>query len=376
MFHYNSCKIRRPHSVALIFKSLVKNNVPKIGFMCAVPERFVGANGIGYRQESILSYHCNLLCNSVASSAGHINSERIGNITHISHGKVAYCGDVISLTIKSTFLLLFVAGEEGNIKTFTYDRSNKFSEIVFQQEVEFPFNRPIKTLQSCSECESNLKGIVVAAGGKLVYSVYRYNTRDFIENSIQGESSLHSRLPLNTFLIPCCSGSTWNKASQDHRILSLSVCSICNLYYLISFCDSRGKVNVYNLHYDACKCDLLIEFDLSSYPILCSTVSTVVFQPDSNPLVSSYLPLQVLGDTFGMIYVLLIGGREKLLAPSSKLLLSYQAHAMGTNSVFMHTLKPLSKEYLSSVLIISGGDDQAISISISNLSAIVSEVYF
>ena len=173
-----------------------------------------------------------------------------------------------------------------------------------------PSNAGARAMQVISACHPahdsgviNDRGILICAGVKLMYSIWCYNSTP--------DSAL--ALPLHRVFASQCHGSTWPRASQDHRILSISGVYIGETdepHYLIVFADSRGKVSVGKL-LDTCpkfpsSHNLIIaeEVSASEYPILSSKI--IVISP---PTHSGYcLIIGVFGDSDGTVSIYLLIG--------------------------------------------------------------------
>jgi WD40 repeat protein len=148
------------------------------------------------------------------------------------------------LDVGGTHKYVAVGGEEGMV--LLLDASKKLGLI---QELQMPNLVAAKTISNAVPSGSSLgtsAGIVVAAGGRLTYSVWRMN---------RALLSMDPSVMTNNALALSSWGSIRPNASQDHRIL----CSACvslndtqgkgseagaGQWYSVIFGDSRGHVTI------------------------------------------------------------------------------------------------------------------------------------
>ena len=171
-------------------------------------------------------------------------------------------------------------GEEGVL--YVYDASNLTPDLL--QTVEMPHAVPIKAvtsaLSSCSEGE----GVIIACGGRLTFSVWRFGA-EASSASVKGILRMHS------------SGSTWDRATQDHRILTVSSCPIDEHCYFSAMGDSRGHVS-FVVHMRETS-QLRGEMRCGDFPILCSSL-VVCHQSDY---------FLAIGDTQGNVSLWIVNTR-------------------------------------------------------------------
>ena len=212
-----------------------------------------------------------------------------------------------------------------------------------------------------------------------------------------------------------------SKATQDHRILSVKcvTCRIddgsstssmmdqssCEECYYISLCDSRGYLTVALLTHTLsvskekekdeeeegrCFCfQVLYEVQASVCPLLSSDLlmiraSTLASGGRSSSNSIDYL-LVFVGDTAGMVSVWLVKSSIHSSSSSSSRSIKlvqlehYSAHDMGTNCIAAAVVNSDMQHHqhrscLLHVVVVSGGDDQAL--TCSRLVVSLSEVGF
>ena len=330
-----------------------------------------------------------------------------------SHGKVCYCATILNCSLSSnerSFWLLS-GGESGIIKSF------HLSSLKFDQDLHMPHNVPVRAIAHSKHLNSAC-GIIVGAGGRLNYRIWRYE-------STLSVSDKNSSIPLEQRLqylfglkIVCVeSGTTWNRATQDHRILCTSCIPVPSIDndtandHLLLLGDSRG-VAVVSLICErgSHRMKVLDEFTVSECPLLCCKILFIplygALQLDSGG--NSNVMVAFIGDTSGTIsiwqlpersvasndtqkyviyfcfihFILFIHYRSN--ASKAKYLGSYSAHAMGCNCidaiVESTTIDSCPRAEASTnpcvlnfgVLISSGGDDQAITLCRGKMTVNVS----
>lgn len=112
------------------------------------------------------------------------------------NGKVSYAAAFIPCGVGCNPLVV-VGGEDGSVKL--YDRWD--GSLHFLQEVQMPMNAAVKAIShtaSLNNSPSRIQGIVVAAGGKLSYSIWSY---DIQLPKLKGIA----KWPLLCILHPLCS---------------------------------------------------------------------------------------------------------------------------------------------------------------------------
>jgi len=295
-----------------------------------------------------------------------------GPLGTFSNGKVSYCCDLIMIPSRPDSCIAIIAGEDGNLRSFSI--KDKFA-ITFQQEIEFPFHRPVRALatQQSGDCSSR-KGIVAAGGGNLQFAIYRFDLSVLTEN---GNGILQSHLPMNTLLTLAVGGSTWDKAEQEHRILSISLSWLPTDIYLICLCDARGKITVMSFEYDTRHCHRLIAFDGSEHPIISSCILTFFIRqtctegpPDikrtCSDKMNSTAAILIVGDNSGLIHFFQLPLSSN---DDSVRLGQCEAHSMGTDAIHAVNCKPFSQNSVGGLVVCSGGDDQAIHITVADVKA-------
>ena len=237
------------------------NELPRVVFVCTAPTKddtslmFCDSMPIvTVFLESEVKPHC-------TSSLGQRTQKVPLHLCTQSHGKVSYCArivpqigfhdaqdDIISSSghrVKERNTFCVVGGEDGSIKIFkcskilgTTSSSGdtkiqekvredciKNSSFVFLEEVNMPGNVAVKAIAIASRHDpqnsgvevAESKGIIVAVGGRLTFSIWEYSLQDFVGKS---GGDFGSHLSILT------SGSVDPKSSQDHRILSVQ----CTLF--------------------------------------------------------------------------------------------------------------------------------------------------
>jgi WD40 repeat protein len=132
------------------------------------------------------------------------------------HGKVAYAATFLSSggSSSSSPAVVAVGGEDGSVKLFRSVPSSP--SFQFLQEAQMPMNAPVRAMAHCpSPCNTadRVRGIVVAGGGKLSYSVWSYDLRPPLECGALD-------WPLLSVLQPLCSsmmGTPSRKRNNSRR---------------------------------------------------------------------------------------------------------------------------------------------------------------
>ena len=320
---------------------------------------------------------------------------------------------------------VLIGGEDGKLRLYhTKDEvceSEAFREghsyispsgegMRYLQEVSMSLNIPIKTVTvvySSSSAQSP-RGLVIAAGGRLTYSVWAFSLADSLNPAYLASpsDSSHANIyhPMNQLLQYTKHGSIDPKASQDHRILtSLSTHVDTRSYhlmsgstdvcfeiesYLILFGDSRGVISV--LEYtstissestlsdtpviETSDVSLLVSSDkpvinlleeiktIDEVPIICSHSVRI----DSSSHCCTFLSFAMLaafGDTSGTVSVYLICRQDQ--STVCTLLGTYPAHdQVGANSLSIQLIDTRTYDDLVvwQYCIVSGGDDQSLTV--------------
>ena len=282
---------KRPHNCALIFTpsplsdsdigTTASSRMARTVFVCSVPE-----------SHNTLVY----LIDNFHFRPNHPQALPATHLYTYSNGKVTYCADIVTVPlsnaqVKSRYCgesgasaenllsLVFTGGEEGNVKCFAVTGENHLS---FQHQVDFPAHVPVRALRVCVR-SGDSSGVVVAAGGRLKFSVWHFDASCFRVVSAEAGSGLSSgpattrsevfsTHPLNCVLKETFSGTVWPQATQDHRILALACIALSaspsyppiSVYpvsrnesrisvgeekkesnpFIMALCDSRGFINV------------------------------------------------------------------------------------------------------------------------------------
>jgi hypothetical protein len=216
---------KRPH-YATIYASnsgteeSTDTELPRVVLLCAVPEG---------KTDTVLHVWDT---QPTAASSECVRTEELTLPLHLgtaSHGKVSYCGEFLNCGVMRNNSsieevdqrprVVAVGGEDGSLRIFQY--SQETDKMVLLQEAAMPANLSVKAVASSRDSdalqhslESALyprhdagSGIVVAAGGRLSYSLWKY-------------ANAAASPPLSCVLSFECSGTIWPKATQDHRILT------------------------------------------------------------------------------------------------------------------------------------------------------------
>ena len=302
-----------------------------------------------------------------------------------------------------------VSGGEAFTEGQTYISSTG-EGMRYLQEVSMSLNIPIKTVTvvySSSSTHSH-RGLVIAAGGRLTYTVWAFSLADSLNPACLASALDLSRTniyhSMNQLLQYTVHGSIDPKASQDHRILtSLSAHVDTTAYhlkngstdvcfevesYLILFGDSRGVISV--LEYtciiatsspvsdtsviETNDLSLLVSSDrpvvnlleevktIDEVPVICSH-SIRIDCPTLFLAFPSFSMLTAFGDTSGTVSVYLICRHDQ--STVCTFLGTYPAHdQVGANSLSIQLIG--TRVYDSAVVwqycIVSGGDDQSLTV--------------
>lgn len=194
-----------------------------------------------------------------------------------SNGRVAYSG----VFIGRGSTMFASAGEEGVVTLCA------LPGMRVVQEMRLPQDCPVRTLCSCSAPDA-VRGILVAAGGRLSFAVWTYSI---------GARNMNPQLA--PVLQLGAAGDPPKNATQEHRIL----CSACwsapvgyQAGYCIILCDSRGSSRLFHYSCDTSELQLIWEVSISEFPIL--SCSILPFD-DMGGICS----IACFGDTSGYIYI-------------------------------------------------------------------------
>jgi hypothetical protein len=262
------------------------------------------------------------------------------HVGYPSLGKVGYCTIILNDIDQSNKKYILIGGEEGCIKVYYSKGTN--DSFIFCEDLVMPFNAAVRALEKLQY--NTDYGLVVAAGGRLIYSIWKY--------------SYHSTTAFNNFSLVCC-GSILRNASQDHRILSISSYSIENdaennkFNHFITFGDSRGIVSISKLQDSVLTVINEVNISTNGYPILSSKTSS--YNMNSKEFI-----IGSFGDTTGNISILLLYYSYMKVDKHIPIrLYTYNSHSMGANTLDM-ILENNIDENTFIFKICSGGDDQSI----------------
>jgi WD40 repeat protein len=256
---------------------------------------------------------------------------------HLGHSYLSRVGYCVTIIARNGKKYIVTGGEEGLIKIFTGKKQNQKSKVL--HSLTMPYGASSRTLANCYSAECKV-GVLISGGSKLMYSIWLYHNEtseiEFLDN----------------IFCSVASGTTWVKATQDHRILSISAISLYTSIFLIFFCDSRGIVSINT--FDSTDSTMVSreELELDDHPVLCSDI--ILLKGSDLEIVSI---LGVFGDTSGNIFVTLSGDSGGCNG-DSKLLFRYNAHTAGANTVCSTVQRIASDKW--HVVLCSGGDDQAV----------------
>ena len=314
LFSVNGGSWKRPHSLRIVDS---ESAMPKVMFIMSTA---VNSN------TSVLQY--------VTTTNINVNITMPIHLGHCFLSRVGYCATIIT---RNSQKYIVVGGEEGSIKIVTRKTNHQKSKVL--HSLSMPNGASSRTLANSYSTACNI-GILISGGSKLMYSIWLY----------------HNGIPEIGYLdnIFCCvaSGTTWTKATQDHRILSISTISLYNDSFLIFFCDSRGVVSINIFDTSDSTITSKEELELDDHPVLCSNI--ILLKESNEDIVAI---LGIFGDTSGNIFVTLSGDRNGING-DSQLLFRYNAHTAGANAV-CSTVQHIAPNQWH-LLVCSGGDDQAI----------------
>jgi hypothetical protein len=257
--------------------------------------------------------------------------------------------------------LFCIGGEDGKLRCFSSGADQHL--FAFIQEVYLPMNATIRTCSCCNSppgAKSNGRGVVVAAGGKLRFALWQYDTSSLFLRTTHERLALECVLPFGAFLKEVVQGTVWPKASQDHRILASSSCSFVDIEdcgdgmsarggvtYMILLCDSRGVAAV--LKYLMRDEDIAADYghiaasaantSAATAPAPVPRESNMIleeFQASDSPLVSSALLL--LSSQSGEIAAFAMGGAADgvMLDPSRlQLMVAFIGDTKGHVSIWL-----------------------------------------
>jgi hypothetical protein len=279
-------------------------------------------------------------------------------------GKVGYCCTAIETSACSSASAglraryFIIGGEDGLLKAYRHADVPSVERAGGLQIVQELVMRGFVPARAVATCRSSCgdKGILVACGGKLTYSIWTY---DFSVDAPVPPLDHYFRLQVN-------GASTWTKATQDHRLLTASCAASDTLSssddtYVVVLGDSRGVATV--LAYSHSVCTQVDEFECSEFPLLVSTISKLPATGEENVLSL----FACFGDSDGTIYFHLLTiclTTKKLL--SNVLVGTYEAHDMGVNCITSGSPVSVADCHGTNgvmVAVASGGDDQALCVA-------------
>jgi WD40 repeat protein len=266
----------------------------------------------------------------------------------VSHnGRVNYGGTFIG-TDK-----ICVGGEEGKIRVYRCSSgSGSHSETVnFIEELSLRGSAPVKAMTSVA---GHGLRVLVGAGSRMCFSVWTY-----LEG---GEGRGGDSSGLSTLRHEGCA---WEKATQEHRILCAASASCpAKNTFLALLCDSRGTVTPVAVPETAAKTvQVLPSFQPSTSPILCCDLIPLNSRTSTSVSASGeeILFLGAFGSSSGAVSLWAITYNSSEL--HAKKLLECAAHAMGANCLSAKAWKEDGDgEFSWRVVVVSGGDDQSMSL--------------
>ena len=331
--------------------------------------------------------------------------------THVQNmpsffGKVGYCCTGIESVISNTAQynsLYAVGGEDGILRVYAHTPgsvsssapaiSSRHATLTVIQELVLNGFAPVRTVNNCYN-PSRQRGLLIAGGGKLTYSIWSYSG-PCTSCGVVDAHKPNPTPPLGCYFVSEVNGATiWNKATQDHRLLTISSAlgnttnvSVdggsavdIDMYYVLmgdsrgvvsvhSYCDYNGEVieadvEAKNVPWNAPKCHPVEEFSCSEYPILASSVvalSTIGTES------SEKQDGDVFVACFSFDRSLSLTG--SLVGWTKRLVFQYEAHDMGVNCIssrFITNADQLST-ITGNVVIATGGDDQAVCVAIMKI---------
>lgn len=275
-----------------------------------------------------------------------------------SFGKVGYCCTAIELTDGAASRYFVVGGEDGVLKAYCQsgEGESDCGGLRIAQEMVMRGFVPARAVTACGAESSGHRGVLVACGGKLTYSIWTYD----IGTESGPPADCVFRLRVN-------GATTWGNATQDHRLLTVSCASGTAAVgattekggdiFAVVLGDSRGVATL--LTYTDAGCAPLDEFECSNFPLL---VSAVVALPGAT--LGSLVFAGLFGDSNGTVFCYLFEvclGTRSLL--SRVLLATYEAHDMGVNSLTSCSAGVGATGGDVVVVVASGGDDQALCVA-------------
>ena len=275
-----------------------------------------------------------------------------------SLGKVAYCAAFIHGKYANNCAEgyhLAVGAEDGNVRMYSIKGKSRIVNLhqplcdrytcSIVQEAPMPSSVPVRAICCCASAHGD-SNIVIAAGGRLIYSIWRYDNANSSARMMPLGCILEQVYTSVDTITECrrarkkprSSCTTPSEArsgeTQDHRILAVAVTPIASEKskncYIVVFCDSRGVSKVirveeqkYSEEHTDTSGELNIgsrrnvqvrhedEFVASDYPLLCCELFELCTQlPLDNilPSISIHtVHLSVMGDTHGKVGMWLLG---------------------------------------------------------------------
>lgn len=299
-----------------------------------------------------------------------------------SFGKVGYCCAAIesAQTTGKAPRYFVVGGEDGVLKAFAHlsdGDSATVGGLRIVQEMTMRGFTPARAMVACSASTGvsagGARGILVACGGKLMYSIWTYDFSSN-DNAILPPLDCYFRLQVN-------GATTWDKATQDHRLLTTSCVSwnassntgvSSDEIFVVVLGDSRGMVTLVAYTWSTGSCELIDEFECSEFPILVSSVIRLPSASDNGGVSDTQSFVGFFGDSDGTVfsYLFTISLATQSLATKT-FLGSFEAHDMGVNCIACSRPIAINNTKINSdadaseltVIIASGGDDQALCVA-------------
>ncbi len=312
---------KRPHHSQLIFQTRGKVNIdelPTVIFACPAPvgKKETELQLFGYKAPVSQSSVCD-------GSAAKLWPLQLGTP---SFSNVSNCSVIVNIPGITRFTV--VGGEDCMMRVYSLDActslSRSISPSMLLMETTLSKNSSIKSLSTAANRGDPRKGIVVGAGGKLLFYIWAYDYSSM--------SSPRQEFVDLSPLRKVYTGTILNNASQDHRILSVRALFINQEYrddannqlvlfdhFLIVLADSRGFITIVHFLYNFSKMNenqldhqvqscqyqlqILYQAEVSSCPLL--GIDIRFTDSDQNFGNKDLFVLVAAGDTKGsLIYAL------------------------------------------------------------------------
>ena len=204
----------------------------------------------------------------------------------------------VRVELKSHYVV--VGGVDGCVHLYC---SESTRELQLVQREEMPHGVIVRTVAACADSGQQGRGIVVAGGGRLFYSIWHYDYSNVFT------------MPFNHLLTLGCSGCTVRNASQDHRILSLAAISNATGEFTIISGDSRGFLQVLCFFSKDDSVQVLHHVEASTYPILCCALLSLPAKFEDDIAGSEGNALVAVGDSNGIVSLWKLNAPRYLLLP-------------------------------------------------------------